>query len=126
MVTKTKVFLCDSQGKKPLITCLSPVLEPFCLSSGLAEELKLHLLELSCTDSEVSGCDLVTERLTDLADTERHFLSGCTLNVLEVYEDTLSCLGTKVNHVLCVLCNTLESLKHKVKLSDSGEVVLTA
>ena len=35
--------------------------------------------------------DLVTERFTDLADTKRDFLTGCSLHILEVYENTLCC-----------------------------------
>ena len=34
-------------------------------------------------------CDLVTEGLSDLTDTKRNLLTGCTLYILEVYKDTL-------------------------------------
>ena len=126
MITKTKVFFLDAKRKKPLVASLSPVLKPFCLCSWLAEELKLHLLELSCTECKVTRCDLVTEALTNLADTKWNLLTGCTLNILEVYKNTLRSLRTKIYCILSILCYALESLEHKVEFSDSCEIVLAA
>ena len=105
---------------------LPPVIKPVEVSTRLAEELKLHLLELSCTESEVSRSDLISEGLSDLTDTERDLLTGSTGYVLEVYEDTLGCLRAKINSILRILCNTLESLEHQVELSDLCEVMLAA
>ena len=96
------------------------------ICTRLTEELKLHLLELSCTECKVPRCDLVTERFTNLSDTEWKFLSGCTLYILEVYKDTLCCLRTKIYCILSILCNTLEGLEHEVELSDICEIVLAA
>ena len=93
---------------------------------GFAEEFQLHLLKLSGTESEVTGCDLVTEGLTDLTDTEGNFLSGSSLYILEVYEDTLCGFGTEIYRVLRILGNTLEGLEHQVELTDIGEVMLAA
>ena len=56
------------------------------------EELKLHLLELTGTECEVTRCDLVTEGFTDLADTKRNLFTRCSLYVLEVFENTLCSL----------------------------------
>ncbi len=105
---------------------LLPVLEPLKVGARLAEELKLHLLELTGTESEVTRCDLVTEGFTDLADTERNLLSGGSLYVLEVYENTLCSLRTEIDSVLGILGNTLEGLEHQVELTDICEVVLAA
>ena len=104
----------------------SPVGEPFKVGSGLAEELKLHLLELPTAEDEVTGSDLVTEGLTNLRDTEGELLSRCSLNVYEVSKDTLCGLGTEINGVLCVLGYALEGLEHKVELTDIREIVLAA
>ena len=73
-----------------------PVSKPFKVSTWLAEEFKFHLLKLSGTESKVARCNLVTEGLTDLSDTKRNFLSGSSLYILEVYENTLGSLRTKI------------------------------
>ena len=126
VVTKSEVLILKTDGKKPLMAEVSPILEPLEVCSGLAEELKLHLLKLTHTEDKVTGSDLVTEGLTDLCDTERHLLSGGSLYVYEVGENTLSGLGTEIYGVLCVLGYALEGLEHKVELTDVGEVVLAA
>ena len=74
----------------------APVFEPFEVGAGLAEEFKFHLLEFARAEREVAGRDLVAERFTYLADAERHFFAAGALDVFEVYEDALSCLGTEV------------------------------
>ena len=89
MVAETDFIFLQAQSQQPVTAEASPVLEPFQISTRLAEELQLHLLKFTGTESKVTRGDLVTERLTNLANTERNFLSGSTLYVLEVYEDTL-------------------------------------
>ena len=81
-------ILFDSKGDQPVTTEASPVLEPLQIGSRLAEELQLHLLELTGTERKVTRCDLVTERLSDLTDSKRNLLAGCSLDILEVYKNT--------------------------------------
>ena len=126
MVAKTHLVLLDAEGKEPVAAERAPVLEPLKVGAGLAEELKLHLFELAGTEREVAGRDLVAEALADLADTEGNLLAARALNVFEVYKDTLSGLGAKINGVLRILGNALEGLEHQVELTNIGEVVLTA
>ena len=94
MVTQSHLILLDSKGNEPVTAEASPVLEPLHIGAGLAEELQLHLLELSGTESEVTGCDLITERLTNLSDTERNLLTGSSLYIFKVNENTLCSLGS--------------------------------
>ena len=68
----------------------SPVIEPLQVGIRLAEELQFHLLELSGTECKITGSNLVTEGLTDLADAERNLLSRGSLYILKVNENTLS------------------------------------
>ena len=126
MITKSKVLLLDSKLKKPFVAELSPVFKPFGLCTGLAEELQLHLLELTGTEGEVTRRDLIPEGLSDLTDAEGYLLPGGTLYVLEVYEDSLCGLGTKIYHVLCILGYALEGLEHQVEFTDLREVMLSA
>ena len=61
MVTKTKVLVTHTEIKKELVAVILPVSKPLEVGAGLAEELKLHLLELTGTEHEVTGGDLVSE-----------------------------------------------------------------
>ena len=66
----------------------------------------------SGTEGEVSGSDLVTEGFADLADTKGKLLSGGSLDVLEVHENTLCRFRTEIYRILGVLGHTLEGLEH--------------
>ena len=92
MITVTNLIILKSESTQPVKAELLPVCKPLKICIRLTEELKLHLLELTGTECEVTRCDLVTERFTDLTDTKRNLLTGCSLNILKVYENTLSCL----------------------------------
>ena len=90
MVTHPQLFFFQSQILQPADAELLPVVKPLQVRIRLAEELQLHLLELSGTEGKVSGSDLVAERFSDLADAEGNFLSGGSLNILEVDKNALS------------------------------------
>ena len=126
MVTESEMLLVYAEAKKEVTAVASPVLEPLKVGAGLAEELKLHLLELSYTEDEVAGSDLVSERLTYLTNAERNLFTCGSLNVVEVYENTLSSLGTEIKLRLGILSYALEGLEHKVELTDIGEILLAA
>ena len=99
---------------------------PFKVGTRRAEKFKLHLLKLARSECEVTGCNLVSERLTHLTDTERYLLAARSLNALEVYKNTLRRFGAEINNGRRVLCNALERLEHKVKLTNICEVMLAA
>ena len=126
VVPKAHFFFLDPEGLEPVAAEASPVLEPLEVAAGLAEELQLHLLELSGPEGEVSGRDLVPEGLSDLADAEGNLLAACPLYILEVYEDTLCRLGTEIYGILRILGHALEGLEHEVELADVREIVLAA
>ena len=126
VVTEFKTLLFDAETQQPVFAELFPVCEPFEVGTGLAEELEFHLFEFSYSEYKVSGSDFVTERFTDLTDTERNFHTGGTLYVEEVYEDTLCRFGTEIYGIRAVLGNALESLEHKIELSYAGKIALAA
>ena len=126
VITQTHLRFLDSQRQQPVTAERSPVLEPIHICTGLTEELKLHLFKLSGTEGEVAGSDLISEGLTDLADTEGDLLSGGSLNILEVYKDTLCSLRAKVYGILSILGHTLEGLEHQIELSDIREIMFAA
>ncbi len=126
MVSCPQHLLRNAQIQQPVLTELLPVSEPLQIGIRLAEELQLHLLELSGTEGEVARCDLVTEGLSDLTDSEGQLLPGGSLHILEVNKDALGCLGAQVNRILGILGDTLEGLEHQVELTNAGEVMLAA
>ena len=126
VIPQAQVLVLHVQVQQPLMAEVAPVVEPLQIGAGLAEELQLHLLELTGTEGEVARGDLVAEGLADLADAEGELAAGGALDVVEVDKDALSGLGTQVDRVLGVLGNTLEGLEHQVELTDVGEIVLAA
>ena len=126
VVAQAQVFFLDSKAVKPIFAVFFPVIEPFKVGAGFAEEFKFHLFKLADAEDEVAGGNFVSERLADLSDTERHFRSCGALHVFEVYEDTLRGFGTKVHGACRVFRDALESLEHKVEFSHAGEVGVAA
>ena len=126
MVAQAQVLVLHAEGQQPVVAVVLPILEPLQIGAGLAEELQLHLLELTRAEGEVAGCDLIAEGLANLADAERNLLSGRALDVLEVDKDALRGLRAQVDLVLGVLGHALIGLEHQVELADVGEVVAAA
>ena len=97
MVVEAIVFSTEAQSLVPFHTHLFPVFEPVDFSSGLHEELHLHLFEFAHTEDELTGNDLVAESLTDLGDTKRNFHAARFLHVEVVDKNSLCCFGTEVD-----------------------------
>ena len=93
---ETIVVSTEAQCLMPLHTELFPLLEPFLLCPGLYKELHLHLLELSHTEDELTGYNLITESLTYLCNTERNLHTTSLLYIQIVHEDTLCRLRTEI------------------------------
>ena len=126
MIAETQMLRLESQRRQPLHCVFFPVRKPFQICSGLAEEFHLHLLELSCAEREIAGCDLIAEGLADLADAERQMLSRCSLHILEVDENALRGFGAKIQRVRSVFRDSLKRLEHQVELADIRPVELAA
>ena len=126
VVAQAQLIVAQAEVEQPLVAEVLPVGEPGQLGAGLAEELQLHLLELTDAEDEVARGDLVAEGLADLADAEGELAAGGPLDGREVHEDALCGLGTEVDGVLRVLGDALEGLEHQVELTDIGEVMLAA
>ena len=99
VVVEAIVLVAKAQSTVPSHTGILPLVPPLHLGSGLHEELHLHLLELSHTEDKLTSHNLVTERLTNLRNTERKFHTTCLLHIEVIHEDTLRSLGTKVDCV---------------------------
>ena len=96
VVAKFEVLVIHTEVEQPLMAEVLPVVEPFEVRSGFAEKFKFHLLEFADTEDEVARGDFVAETLADLTDSERDFLAGGALYVLEVYKYALRRFGTKI------------------------------
>ena len=78
VVAQTQILVLQTDGQQPVVAERAPILEPFEVGAGLAEELQLHLLKLAHAEDEVARGDLVAEALADLADAERQlFCASC-------------------------------------------------
>ena len=126
VVPEPQVLILQTDGQQPVVAEGPPVVEPFQVGAGLAEELQLHLLKFPDAENEVARGDLIAEGLADLADAEGQLLPGGALDVVEVHEDALGGLGTEIDRVLGILGDALEGFEHQVELPDVGEVVLAA
>ena len=93
-------------------------MKPLHLCTWLAEELHLHLLELTHTEYELAGNNLVTESLTNLADTEWQLHTAGLLNAQVIYEDTLSCLRTEIYLACSIAGSTHLGREHQVELAN--------
>ena len=124
VISYTHLSFFHAKRFQPINTELFPICKPLQIRIRLTEELKLHLLKLTCTECKVTRCDLVTERLSDLSNTKWDLLARCTLYILKVYKNTLCCLRTKIYGILRILSNALECLKHQVELTDLRKVLL--
>ena len=126
VVAQTEVFGLDMERIEEVAAEAAPVVEPFKVGAGLAEELKLHLLKLAHAENEVAGRDLVAEGFADLRHAERDLFARGALDVRKVHKDALRGLGTQIELVFGALGDALEGLEHQVELTNIGEVVLAA
>ena len=126
VVTQPQVFFLDAQIQQEVLAVASPILEPFEVGIRFAEKFQFHLFKFPNTEDEVTRCNFVSERFPDLTNAERNFFPSGSLDVCEVYKNTLSRFWTQIQFRLRVFCNALESLKHQVELPNVGEIRLTA
>ena len=108
MVPETQVLVLHVQIQQPLVAEVSPVLKPLQIGAGLAEELQLHLLELTGAEGEVARRDLIAEGLADLADAEGQLPAGGTLDVVEVDKNALGRFRTQIDGIFRILRNALD------------------
>ena len=126
VVVVTVVLVAHTESLMPSKANLLPILKPLHLSTWLAEELHLHLLELTHTEYELTGNHLVTECLTNLADTEWQLHTTGFLYAQIIYEDTLSCLRTEINLACSIAGSTHLGREHQVELANVCPVLGTA
>ena len=126
VVTQTEVLISHTEVEQELMAVVLPVCEPLEVGAGLAEELKLHLFELTGAENEVAGGNFVTEGLTDLRNTEGQLFARGALCCGEVYKDTLRGFGTKINGVCVIFGNTDKGLEHQVELLDVSKIMAAA
>ena len=89
-VEAAHVIRVNTQVNEPVPAVLNPLVEVLISVVRVHEVLNFHLLELTSTENKVTGSDLVTERLTNLANTERRALTRSSDHIVEVHENTLS------------------------------------
>ena len=118
---------CISEAKclMPFQTDFFPFLEPVKLCSRFYEELHFHLLELTHTEDELTGNDLVTESLTNLCNTERNFHTPRLLYIQVVYKNTLCSFRTQINFHRAIGRRTHFGREHQIELTNFCPVLST-
>ena len=120
VLEETQVLRVDAEIRVPPHRFVDPVLVPLFVCARLDEEFHLHLLKLTSTEDEVSGCDLVAERLADLPDAEGRLHTRCAHDVRKVGEDPLCGFGSQVVHPLLVVDGAEEGLQHPREVLGLG------
>src|SRR4051794_34024210 len=110
----------------PLEAGLLPVFIPFFLCARTDKELHFHLLKLTHTEDELTGYDLVAERLTNLGDTKGYLHACRFLHVEEVNKDTLCGFGAQVNGISFFGNRAKLCREHQVKLANICPVACAA
>ena len=111
----------DTQIDVPLKTSTAPIVVPARTILRRHEELQLHLLELAGPEDEVAWCDLVTERLAYLRDSERRLLATRLQDIGEVDEHALRRLGAQIDLRTGTFDRAGISLEHQVERPCFGE-----
>ena len=117
VLVQPKILGVDSQADVPVAPLVDPILVPFFVGSGLDEEFHFHLLELARAENKISRCDLVAEGLSNLPDSKRGALAGRRHDVLEIDENALRRLGSKVVEARFVLDRPQVGLEHHVEVA---------
>ena len=123
VVVEAVVLVSHSEYLMPLHAGFLPLLEPFHLGAGLAEEFHLHLLEFAHAEDELAGDDLVAEGLAYLGDAEGDLHAAGLLHVAVVYEDALGGLRTEIDGVGAFAGGAELGAEHEVELAHVGPVL---
>src|SRR5579875_1503280 len=90
----------------------------------MAEELDLHLLEFSASESVISRIDLVAECFTDLSDPKRYFKPAGIQDVLEIDKNTLGRFRTQIGQGGFILQSPHEGFEHQIEGAWLGQLAL--
>ena len=75
MIPNPHLFFLHTKGFQPVDTELFPINEPLQIRIRFTEKFQLHLFKFPGPEGKVSGCNLITEGFSDLADTKRDLLA---------------------------------------------------
>mmetsp|Transcript_40232 Transcript_40232/g.97121 ORF Transcript_40232/g.97121 Transcript_40232/m.97121 type:complete len:219 (-) Transcript_40232:484-1140(-) len=117
-----------AKGNKKVLGIIHPLLmkfRPDIITRG-DKVLDFHLFEFTRSEDEVSGRDLISEGLSNLCNAERNLLATATKNILEVDEDSLGGLWSKVSNVFRIHSGSNTGFKHEIKVTRHGKSRLSA
>ena len=107
----------------PFQPVLLPLCKPVEFSTGLDEELHLHLLELPHPENELTGDDLVSESLPYLGYTERYLHPSCLLDIQIIDEYSLCSFRTKIDYIGVIRSVSELGAEHQVELTHIRPVL---
>src|SRR5215510_12238725 len=97
----------------PLKALVHPLSMPFFIRPRHTEKLDLHLLELTGAERKIAGRDLISERFTDLGDSERQFLPRSLKDIVEVDKDSVGGFRPEINFDRRFLHRTERGFEHQ-------------
>ena len=110
----------DPLRRPPAESLGNPLLMPMFVFTGFDKKLQFHLFKFTDSEYEVPRGYFISERLTDLRDTERE-LGRCRVqDVLEIGEYSLRCFRAQVGKGTAIIDRPNRSLKHEIERSGFG------
>ena len=116
----------NSEIEVPAKTLGAPVLVPLLRVFGRNEEFEFHLFELTRAEHKVAGRNFVSERFTDLRNTERRFLAAGLQHIGKINEHALCSFGAQIRNSSVGLHGTGLSLEHEIKVARFGKRIFLA
>ena len=115
MLAEVQTVLVVNEPHVPLEAFLLPVVKPLQHLTGVDEELQIPLLKLALAEQEVTWSDLVTESLTNLADTKWNLHTGGLDHIVKVEVDVLAGFTAQVGLHTFTFNNAEVCLHQEVK-----------
>jgi len=106
--------------QEPIPALLTPVFEVFAFGARRHKILHFHLFEFPCAEEEILRINFISERLTNLRDTEGRLLAGGFHHIFEIHEYPLRGFRAEIDHIAHVLDRTDKGLEHEVKIPHLG------
>ena len=99
MIMETVILTSETQRLMPFHPDFFPFFKPSQFTSGLDEELHLHLFKLSHPENELPGNNLIAECLSNLSNSKWDLHPACLLDIEKIHKYPLGGFGTKIDFV---------------------------
>lgn len=117
----------EADGERPFLHCREPGVKKGFPAARRDEVFDFHLFEFDHAEQEVSWCDLVAERFTDLRHAEWDLYTHGIDDVLVVEKNRLRSFGAEVGEIMVTGSRFAEvGREHQIELAYVGPSMGTA